>query len=70
MPLGMEVGFRPGDFVLDGGPAPLPKRGGTPNFRPTSIVAKQLHGSNMPLGSEVGLGLRDIVLDGDPALLP
>ena len=28
MPLGMEVGFGPGDFVLDGDPAPLPKRGG------------------------------------------
>ena len=29
MPLGMEVGLSPGDFVLDGdwGPNPLPKRG-------------------------------------------
>jgi len=26
MPLGMEVGLSPGDFVLDGDPAPLPKR--------------------------------------------
>ena len=24
MPLDMEVGLRPGDFVLDGDPAPLP----------------------------------------------
>ena len=24
MPLGMEVGLSPGDFVLDGDPAPLP----------------------------------------------
>jgi len=28
MPLGMEVGLIPGDFVLDGDPAPSPKRGG------------------------------------------
>jgi len=27
MPLGMEVGLDPGDFVLDGDPAPLPKKG-------------------------------------------
>ena len=26
-PLGMEVGLSPGEFVLDGDPAPLPKRG-------------------------------------------
>ena len=45
MALGMEVGLNPGDFVLDGDPAPYPKRGGAPpNFRPTSIVAKRLHG--------------------------
>jgi len=30
-----EVGLIPGDFVLDGDPAPYPKRGGAqPNFRP------------------------------------
>jgi len=27
MPLGMDVGLSPGDFVLDGNPAPLPKKG-------------------------------------------
>ena len=44
--LGMEVGLRPCDFVLDEDPAHLHKRGGTPPiFRPTSIVAKRLHGS-------------------------
>ena len=26
MPLGIEVGLRTGDFVLDGHPAPLPKK--------------------------------------------
>ena len=45
---------------------PTPKGVESPNFRPTSVVAKRLHGS-MPLGTEVGLGLRDIVFDVDPA---
>jgi len=47
MPLGMEVGLGPADFVLDGNPAPRPKKGGaaTPNFWPVSIVAKRLDGS-------------------------
>ena len=38
MPLGIAVGLSPGDFVLDGDPAPSPKSGGAPNFRRTSIV--------------------------------
>jgi len=49
MPLGMEVGLSPGDFVLDGDPAPLPKRGEAPNFRPTSVVAKRLDASRCHL---------------------
>ena len=32
MPLGVEVGLSPGDFVFDGDPAPFPKRGGAPQF--------------------------------------
>ena len=36
-----EVGLGPGDIVLDGDPAPLPKKGHAPNFRPMSIVAKR-----------------------------
>jgi len=27
MPLGMEVGLGPGNFILDGDPDPLPKKG-------------------------------------------
>jgi len=30
MPLSMGVGLSPGDFVLDGDPVPLPKRGQSP----------------------------------------
>jgi len=46
MMYGTEVGLGLRHIVLDGGPAPPPPKGGTPlNFRPMSIVAKQLHGS-------------------------
>jgi len=33
MPLGMDVGVSPGDFVLDGDAAPLPKGAQPPIFR-------------------------------------
>jgi len=33
MPLGMEVSLCPGDFVLDGDPAPLPKNRAEPPLR-------------------------------------
>jgi len=40
MPLGMHVGLSPGDFVLDGDPVTLPKKGAEPpNFRPMFIVS-------------------------------
>jgi len=49
-PLGMDVGLSRGDFVLDGDPVPLPKKGAeTPNFRPMFIVAKRLDGSRCHL---------------------
>jgi len=40
MPLGMEVGLDPGDFVFDGDPATLRKKGTRtpPNFWPLSTV--------------------------------
>jgi len=41
MPLGMELGLSPGDFVLDGDPAPLPKKGNSIwNFVPKSLLEK------------------------------
>jgi len=49
MPLGMEIGLSPGAFVLDGDPPPSPKGAEPSNFRPTSIVAKGLHGSRCHL---------------------
>jgi len=32
MPLRIEVGLNPGDFVLDGDSAPSPEGGGAPQF--------------------------------------
>jgi len=51
MKLGMQVGLGPGHIVLDGDTVPPPqKKGGTaPNFRPMSLVAKQLDGSRCHL---------------------
>ena len=50
MPLGMEVGLGPGDFVLDGDPAPSPQGAQLPpSFLPMSIVAKRLDGSRWHL---------------------
>jgi len=49
MPLGTEVGLDPGDFVLDGDPAP-PKRWHSPQFSAhVDIVAKRLDGSRCQL---------------------
>ena len=47
MPLGMEVGLGPGDFVLNGDPALLVKKGAEPppNFGPMFLVTKRLDGS-------------------------
>ena len=42
MSLSMELGLGPGDFVLDEDPAPPPKRGLPPNFRPMFIVVTWL----------------------------
>ena len=70
MPLGMEVGLSPGDFVLDGDPAPSPNRGSGPQFLANVYCGETAALIKIPLGTEVGLGLRDIVSDGDPATPP
>ena len=51
MPLGVEVGLGPSNFVLDGDPAPPPQKGGRAptNFQPMYIVAKLLDGSRWHL---------------------
>jgi len=40
---------RPGHIVLDEDPAPFPQRDTAPNFRPISVAAKWLDGSNCHL---------------------
>jgi len=70
MPLGMEVGLGPGDFVFDGDPA-RPRKKATPI--PTQFLAHVYCGQTagwmkMPLGTEVDLGPGHIVLDGVPAV--
>ena len=68
MPLGMEVGLRPGHTVLDGDPA-TPKGAQQPPFS-TYVYCGQMAGwIKIPLGTEVGLGPGHIVLGGDPAAL-
>ena len=69
MPLGMEVGLDPGDFVLDGDPAPPEQRAP----RLTQFLAHVYCGQTagwikMPFGSEENLGPGDVSLDGVPAL--
>jgi len=68
MPLGMELGLSPGDFVLDGGPSlPSPKRGQShpPQFSAHFYCGQTAACIKMPLGVEVGLSPRDFVLDRD-----
>ena len=70
MKLGMQVGLSLGDFVLDGDPATLPKKGAeSHNFRP--MYCGQTPGwIKMLFGTEVSLGPGHIVLDGDTAPPP
>jgi len=69
MALDMEVGLGPDHIVLDGDPAPLPKKEQSPpNFRPNFIVAKRLDASRCHLRRCLSPG--DFVLDGDPAPYP
>jgi len=69
MPLGMELGLSPGDFVLDGTPLSLPKKGAepSPQFSAHFYCGQTAACIKMPLGVEVGLSPGDFVLDGVPA---
>jgi len=69
MALGMEVGLGPSHVVLDGDPAPSPKRGQSLPQLSVHFYCRQTAGciNKMPLGMEVGLSPGDFVFDGDPA---
>jgi len=66
----MEVGLGPGDFVLDGDRAPLPKKGWRPQIFAHLYCGQTAGWIKMVLGTEVGLSPGDFVLDGDPVVPP
>jgi len=67
MPLGMEVGLRPGDCDRWGPSFPSPKGAQCPQFS-ANVRCDQITGwTKMALGMEVGLRSGDFVFDGDPA---
>jgi len=68
MPLGVEVGLSPFDFVFDGYPANSGKRAHTPHpiFGPCLLWPNGW--MKTPLGTEVDLGRGHIVLDVVPAV--
>ena len=62
MKLGTQVGLvvvGAGHIVLDGDPAPLPKRGVAPNFWAHICCGQMAVWIKMPLGMEIGLGTSD-----------
>jgi len=61
MPLGMEVGLSPGDFVLDGDP----QRGTDPQFSAHICCGQMDAWIKMSLGMKLDLSPGDFVLDGD-----
>jgi len=67
MAFDMEVSLGPSHIVLDGDPAPLPKRGQSPQFSAHFYCRQTAGWIKMALGMEVGLGPDDFVFDGDPA---
>jgi len=71
MPLGTEVGLRPGDFVFNVDPAPSQKGGGAPSpiFGPCLLWPNGWMDQD---GTWHGGGpwSRHVVLDGEPARLP
>jgi len=71
MPLDVEVGLGPGDFVLDEDPASPPQKGGgAPKFLSHVYCGQTAGWIKMAFGMEVGLSPGDFVLDGDPAASP
>ena len=66
MSLDMEVGLGPGDFVLDGEPAPPPKKGQSPQFSSHVYCGQTAGWIKMVLGMEAGFSQGYI----DPAPRP
>jgi len=73
--LGMEaeVGLSPGDFVLDGDPAPPQTRDRAPPQFSVHVYCGQTAGwikMALDMEAEVGLSPGDLVFDGDPSPSP
>ena len=67
MPLGTEVGLGPGLILLDGDPAPHPRKGhSSPHFSAHVYCGQTAGWIRIPLDKEVGLGPGHIVLVGNP----
>ena len=66
MPLGMEVGLGPGDFVLDWNPGSPPEKRTQPltQFLAHIYFGQMVGWIEMPPGTEVNVGSGDVVLDG------
>ena len=64
MPLGMEVGLCPDDFVFDGDPATPRKKAHPTQFLAHVDCGQTAGWIKMSLGTEVNLGRGDVVLDG------
>ena len=69
MPLGMDLGLSPGDFVLDRDPLYPPKKGAEPppQFSAQFYCGQMAACIKMPLDMDIGVIPGDFVLDGDPA---
>jgi len=63
MPLGMEVGLGPRDFVFDGDPAAPRKRQVPTQFLAHVYCGQTAGWIKMPLGTEADLGPGDVVWD-------
>jgi len=61
MPLGMEVGLGPGDFLLVGDPGPPFQKGSEPPHFAHVYCGQSAGYIKMPLGMEVGLSPGDCV---------
>jgi len=66
MPLDVEVGLSPGNFVVDEDPASLSKKWRSPPILAYAYCGQTAAWFKMPLGTEVGFSLHDIVLDPAP----
>ena len=68
MPLVIELGLGPGDFVLDGDPAP-PSPKGHNQFSAHICCGQMDAWIKMSLSMKLGLSPGDFVLNGDPVAL-